>query len=309
MQTMTTELLINNSNTNQVPPHLSHQPQQHQQHLQQPVALAKSPLVTVIAADDHQQTINLTMNAARNDSSNDGTTTTLNNRLSSTNSSPSQSPGVLSSNTSTTGGGTITTMTTSPYPVTPAKSESSDKSSSPAPKSSSSSSTGGGGGGPRHLKKAWLQRHTGEDFEDTTGVTGGGSCVKLPLTIVTTNNAMTPAAVSALNPPVHSLHTVGSMAINSINKTKQTAAGLNNKSSITSLHPKKSLVSQNHNFGGGLVAAAGKEATSNNGTAHSDSEVEENSSSSDQVRKINRHFLVVVFFHLFLFSLRTFQMK
>uniref|UniRef100_A0A1B0DQ77 Uncharacterized protein n=1 Tax=Phlebotomus papatasi TaxID=29031 RepID=A0A1B0DQ77_PHLPP len=39
---------------------------------------------------------------------------------------------------------------------------------------------------PRHLKKAWLQRHTGEDLEDSTGITGGGSCVKLPLTLNTT---------------------------------------------------------------------------------------------------------------------------
>lgn len=41
------------------------------------------------------------------------------------------------------------------------------------------------GTAPRHLKKAWLQRHTGgEDNDDTIGITGGGgNCVKLPLTL------------------------------------------------------------------------------------------------------------------------------
>lgn len=45
---------------------------------------------------------------------------------------------------------------------------------------------------PRHLKKAWLQRHTGEDFEDTTGVVGSGNCIKLPLKLDTAGNP-TPA--------------------------------------------------------------------------------------------------------------------
>lgn len=107
-------------------------------------------------------------------------------------------------------------------------------------------------GAPRHLKKAWLQRHTGEDSEDTTGITGGGSCVKLPLTITpplsttsattlstvtnatsatnnTTNNEQSQAStvtstatttsVTRSSPPL-TLHAIGSMAINSINKTK-----------------------------------------------------------------------------------------
>ncbi|XP_063708531.1 lysine-specific demethylase 3A isoform X2 [Culicoides brevitarsis] len=59
---------------------------------------------------------------------------------------------------------------------------------------------------PRHLKKAWLQRHTGEDIEDTTGVIGSGNCIKLPLklenaagqiktnTLVTGNGKEEPAA-------------------------------------------------------------------------------------------------------------------
>ncbi|KAF5299466.1 hypothetical protein FQR65_LT01046 [Abscondita terminalis] len=64
----------------------------------------------------------------------------------------------------------------------------------------------------RHLKKAWLQRHTGEDSEDTTGVTGGGSCVTLPLNI--------PSNIQSKEVPVTSLHNIGSMAVNSINKVK-----------------------------------------------------------------------------------------
>lgn len=82
-------------------------------------------------------------------------------RPASTNSSCSApSPGILSA------------------PATPAKplsSMESEKSLSPAPRIQSS--------GPRHLKKAWLQRHTGEDPEDTTGAVGSGNCVKLPITL------------------------------------------------------------------------------------------------------------------------------
>uniref|UniRef100_A0A1Y1LQ77 [histone H3]-dimethyl-L-lysine(9) demethylase n=2 Tax=Photinus pyralis TaxID=7054 RepID=A0A1Y1LQ77_PHOPY len=68
----------------------------------------------------------------------------------------------------------------------------------------------------RHLKKAWLQRHTGEDIEDTTGVTGGGSCVTLPMNI--------PSNLSTKDIPVASLHNIGSMAVNSINKVKSFAS-------------------------------------------------------------------------------------
>lgn len=51
---------------------------------------------------------------------------------------------------------------------------------------------------PRHLKKAWLTRHIGEDSEDTTGAIGSGNCIKVPLKIesaagtpITNNNVMT----------------------------------------------------------------------------------------------------------------------
>lgn len=87
----------------------------------------------------------------------------------------------------------------------------SEKSNSPGPQKTSSS----GSYPVRHLKKAWLQRHTGEDLEDTTGVVGSGSCVTLPLNIKTTTT-VTPVKEN----PVNSIHSVGSMAVNSINKTK-----------------------------------------------------------------------------------------
>lgn len=113
----------------------------------------------------------------------------------------------------------------------------SEKSNSPAPRPPSSTSY------PVHkLKKAWLQRHSGEDgTEDTTGIVGSGSCVTLPLNISqvpsqpliskehresssgassnTTNNA---PASTCLPSAVNSIHNIGSMAVNSINKSKGT---------------------------------------------------------------------------------------
>lgn len=71
----------------------------------------------------------------------------------------------------------------------------------------------------RHLKKAWLQRHTGEDLEDTTGVTGSGSCVTLPIHTMAANKEN----------PMHSIHSIGSMAVNSISKTKHFTAKPNNR--------------------------------------------------------------------------------
>lgn len=114
----------------------------------------------------------------------------------------------------------------------------SEKSNSPAPRPPSSTSY------PVHkLKKAWLQRHSGEDgTEDTTGIVGSGSCVTLPLNIsqvpsqplnskehresssgasnTTTNNAPTSTCLPSA---VNSIHNIGSMAVNSINKSKVTA--------------------------------------------------------------------------------------
>ncbi|XP_023290745.1 lysine-specific demethylase 3A isoform X2 [Orussus abietinus] len=110
-------------------------------------------------------------------------------------------------------------------PGTPAKANSaaadSEKSNSPAPRPPSTTSY------PVHkLKKAWLQRHSGEDgTEDTTGVVGSGSCVTLPLNIAQApsqpiakerENATVPSTVN-------SIHNIGSMAVNSIIKSKVTA--------------------------------------------------------------------------------------
>ncbi|XP_076625774.1 lysine demethylase 3 isoform X2 [Colletes latitarsis] len=120
-------------------------------------------------------------------------------------------------------------------PGTPAKANptamDSEKSNSPAPRPPSSTSY------PVHkLKKAWLQRHSGEDgTEDTTGVVGSGSCVTLPLNIsqapsqplnnkerdASSNNAN--ATTTCMPSAVNSIHNIGSMAVNSINKSKVTA--------------------------------------------------------------------------------------
>lgn len=112
---------------------------------------------------------------------------------------------------------TVTQFTDSP--ATPAKSVTpsivdSEKSNSPGPTKAPTYPV-------RHLKKAWLQRHTGEDLEDTTGVTGSGSCVTLPLNINTSSLSK--------DSPVTSLHNIGSMAVNSISKSKHLSAKTNNR--------------------------------------------------------------------------------
>lgn len=119
---------------------------------------------------------------------------------------PSNTPAPLS--------GTDSPSTPVKIPVTPSTIDS-EKSNSPGPTKSSSYPV-------RHLKKAWLQRHTGEDVQDTTGVTGSGSCVTLPMNI--NNNSSSKEAS-----PVTSLHSIGSMAVNSINKTKHFTAKSNNR--------------------------------------------------------------------------------
>ncbi|CAH1155213.1 unnamed protein product [Phaedon cochleariae] len=137
---------------------------------------------------------------------------------------------------------TTPTLSVTPQPAeespgTPAKVNpsvlDSEKSNSPGPQKNPSSASYP----VRHLKKAWLQRHTGEDVEDTTGVVGSGSCLTLPLNIKADLGATgaagatgaTPTAAAATNAnaatvtkenPVNSIHSIGSMAVNSINKTK-----------------------------------------------------------------------------------------
>lgn len=121
-------------------------------------------------------------------------------------SSPVSSPA-----TTVTPGVTVNETPGTPAKVLTPSVVDSEKSNSPGPVKTSTSSNYP----VRHLKKAWLQRHTGEDVEDTTGVTGGGSCVSLPIPIV--SNSTVPVKET---PTVSSLHTIGTMAVNSINKTK-----------------------------------------------------------------------------------------
>ncbi|XP_057340415.1 probable JmjC domain-containing histone demethylation protein 2C isoform X2 [Microplitis mediator] len=115
---------------------------------------------------------------------------------------------------------------------TPVNNTDSEKSNSPAPRPPSRTNY------PVHkLKKAWLQRHSGEDgTEDTTGVVGSGSCVTLPLNSAqapsqplhkerestTSNSNSTSNTTTSLPSAVNSIHNIGSMAVNSINKTKAT---------------------------------------------------------------------------------------
>ncbi|CAD6208707.1 GSCOCG00003515001-RA-CDS [Cotesia congregata] len=115
---------------------------------------------------------------------------------------------------------------------TPANNTDSEKSNSPAPRPPSRTNY------PVHkLKKAWLQRHSGEDgTEDTTGVIGSGSCVTLPLNSAQapsqplhkerestiSNSNSTANTTTSLPSAVNSIHNIGSMAVNSINKPKGT---------------------------------------------------------------------------------------
>lgn len=87
----------------------------------------------------------------------------------------------------------------------------SEKSNSPGPPKNSSSASGNYP--VRHLKKAWLQRHTGEDLEDTTGVVGSGSCVTLPLNIKTTGPSVNVTTTTVKENPVNSIHSVSNLII------------------------------------------------------------------------------------------------
>jgi lysine-specific demethylase 3 len=73
------------------------------------------------------------------------------------------------------------------------------------------------------LKKAWLQRHSGEDAtENSSDVKGSGTCVTLPMPVVSTP----PPVVKKSEPSVvNSLHSIGSMAVNSIKKPKGSRKG------------------------------------------------------------------------------------
>lgn len=163
---------------------------------------------------------------------------------------PAESPSNTTTTSSTTSTATTTTITTNnntPVKTTvPPSTVDSEKSNSPGPSKSQTSYP------VRHLKKAWLQRHTGEDLEDNTGITGSGSCVTLPMNINNGNQ------VTTKEPPVTSLHTIGTMAVNSINKGKHFSSKQNNRK------------------------GAHKDSTSLNG--HQDTNKGDDSSSSDAER-------------------------
>ncbi|CAH0553828.1 unnamed protein product [Brassicogethes aeneus] len=142
-----------------------------------------------------------------------------------------------------------------PNPAPPSSVDS-EKSNSPGPSKTASNSNYP----VRHLKKAWLQRHTGEDVEDTTGVVGSGSCVTLPLNIKPTATAIPAAPAKDKENPVNSIHSIGSMAVNSINKTK------------------------NYNKGGNKKAAKETPAAAANGHPTAEPNKADDSSSSDQER-------------------------
>lgn len=79
----------------------------------------------------------------------------------------------------------------------------------------------------RHLKKAWLQRHTGEDLDDSASVTGSGSVVTTPsLTVNSTGTNLNKEPAMTVTT---SLHSIGSMAVNSISKSKHFSAKANNR--------------------------------------------------------------------------------
>lgn len=161
-------------------------------------------------------------------------------------SSPVSSPSVV-----TTTASSVTEAPSTPVKVLTPSTVDSEKSNSPGPVKSSSSSNYP----VRHLKKAWLQRHTGEDVEDTTDVRGSGSCVTLPIP-----NVSNSSNVPVKEPPaVTSLHTIGSMAINSINKTK-------------AFTPKGNARKSNTNKDVGTVNGHGTDPSKNDDSSSSDQE-------------------------------------
>lgn len=146
----------------------------------------------------------------------------------------------------------VTTNPTTDTPTTPVKVTltpsvvDSEKSNSPGPVKNTSYPV-------RHLKKAWLQRHTGEDVEDTTGVTASSNCVTLPIPVSNSNTTPVKETTS-----VSSLHSIGSMAVNSINKSKTfTVKGNNRKGNTKEV---------------GTVNGHGTDASKNDDSSSSDQE-------------------------------------
>ncbi|CAH0391977.1 unnamed protein product [Bemisia tabaci] len=70
------------------------------------------------------------------------------------------------------------------------------------------------------LKKAWLQRHSGEPecSESSKDIVGSGSCVTLPITLNSTSPV--PSDINPVTTSASSFSSIGSMAVNSISKVK-----------------------------------------------------------------------------------------
>lgn len=137
-------------------------------------------------------------------------------------------------------------------------------------------------GGPRNLKKAWLQRHTGEDTEDKT-ISAVGAPVQAAPEMVKTNGlnrvnglsgeVIVSATATVQSSPVKSISAVGSMAVNSVVKSA-IADGGNNGSKLSVQHPKK---------GSGQPQQMNNSLAKPKRQIYTDSE-DEDVSSSDQVR-------------------------
>lgn len=126
------------------------------------------------------------------------------------------------------------TATTVP-PITPAQPTTTMSS-----HNTNSNSGGGGIAYPvRHLKKAWLQRHTTGEHVDRSessafayggagsSASGNGTAVS-----ISTGSPTILTAAARESGIVNSLHNVGSMAVNSINKSKHFPSKSNNRSSL-----------------------------------------------------------------------------
>lgn len=182
------------------------------------------------------------------------TTSTLPVPLNNNNNNNSQKPIVSSANSSSSA---VVSVTTTPVKLPIAEPS---KSVSPVPKFSHS--------GPRNLKKAWLQRHSGEDSEEkvTSPVESAVTQVAMQVAVKPTNGLNNGNGLKE-SLPIKSLSSVGSMAVNSVAGLDALPGSNGNKL----LPPKKTVAAMLNTDGKAKVAV------------DSDSDAKEESSSSDQV--------------------------
>lgn len=157
---------------------------------------------------------------------------------------PAESPAPPGVNNSTTGvANSASNLPTSrtESPTTPIKSSigqssvDSEKSNSPGPTKSNNWNAN-----YRHLKKAWLQRHTGEDIDmDTTGIVGSGTCVTLPINIVNNRSESSVPSSKETSSIGSRTNSIGSMAVNSISKPGKHLSGKSQNGSETTNRKKE----------------------------------------------------------------------